>query len=92
MSNPQISFRLTNKQLAQGLKLIRTVEPTYKPVSLSQLVKTLYLERIVDAPLTTKSDQVTSTDLAEIHSLRTSKPSKAMSLTDFQNLTNDPSN
>lgn len=86
MSNPQISFRLTNQQLAQGLKLIRTVEPTYVPTSLSQLVKTLYLERIIDAPLT-QSDQVTNTDLAEIHSLRTSKPSSAMSLTDFQSRT-----
>jgi len=87
MANPQISFRLTNRQLAHGLKLVRLDNPDYTPVSLSQLVKSIYIKHI-DKTVFNKADEVTDRDLAEIHSLANAKSaSQPMSQTDFQQAT-----
>ncbi len=87
MANPQITFRLTNKQLAHGLKLVRLDNPAYTPASLSQLVKSIYIKRI-ETTVFNKANEVTDLDLAEIHHLANSKSAnQPMSLTDFQQAT-----
>lgn len=83
MASLQISFRLTAYQLARGLKLIRTIKPEYTPTSLSQLVKTIYIDYLSHIDLS-PINQISDDDIAEIHQLLQSKP-KVMSLTDFQN-------
>lgn len=85
MPSPQISFRLSAYQLARGLKLIRAIEPEYTPTSISQLVKTIYIDYLSYTDLS-KDDQIDDADIAEIHFLIKSK-SKPMNLSDFQNAT-----
>ena len=87
MASPQISFRLTAYQLARGLKVLRTIEPSHTPSSLSQLVKTLYIRQLSKASLD-KTDTITDDDIAEINDLVNNK-SKAMSLLDFQIATSE---
>ena len=87
MASPQISFRLTAYQLARGLKVLRTIEPSHAPSSLSQLVKTLYIRQLSKASLD-KTDTITDDDIAEINDLVNNK-SKAMSLLDFQIATSE---
>ncbi len=87
MTNPQITFRLTNRQLAHGLKLVRLDNPGYTPVSLSQLVKLIYIN-CIDKTVFNKADEVTDLDIAEIHNIANSKSTtQPMSLADFQQAT-----
>ena len=88
MGNPQISFRLTTYQLARGLKIIRTIEPEHVPTSLSQLVKTLYIDYLAKTSLK-KTDVVSEADIAEIYNIINTK-SKTMSFSDFQVATSTP--
>lgn len=85
MTNPQISFRLTPYQLACGLKIIRTIEPNYRPASLSQLVKTFYINYLAKTALN-KTTIINDDDLEEIR-LLTHNKSKAMSFSTFQEIT-----
>ena len=89
MSSPQISFRLSAYQLARGLKIIRAIEPEHIPTSLSQLVKTIYLDYLAKTSLN-KDDVVSEANIAEIYNLINSR-SATMSLADFQQATNDAS-
>ena len=65
MPNPQISFRLTPYQLARGLKILRTLEPNLPLISLSQLVKTIYIDYMAKTSLKQAGD-VTPAELLEI--------------------------
>lgn len=42
MKRIKITFRLTPQQLALGLQTIRQLEPSYKLISINDLVKTIY--------------------------------------------------
>ena len=90
MTSPQISFRLTPHQLARGLKILRSIEPNHQPASLSQLIKTLYLNQIAHSK-TVSSTIITDADIAEIHNLAKTKQ-KNMSFKDFQSITTEPAN
>ena len=46
MANPTISFRLNQYQIARGLDIILKHVPTYKPSSISNIVKICYLDYI----------------------------------------------
>lgn len=85
MANPQISFRLTNYQLARGLKIIQAIEPNTEITSLSQLVKTLYLDYIAKTSLS-KESAVTEKDLNTVSSLISTKK-KSMDFNAFQTIT-----
>jgi hypothetical protein len=85
MSNTQISFRLSPYQLARGLRIIRLLEPNHAPSSLSQLVKTIYIDYLAKTSLQSGGD-VTPADLLEIESIIQTKQTP-MSLKAFQTLT-----
>jgi hypothetical protein len=85
MSNPQLSFRLSPYQLARGLRIIRLLEPNHAPSSLSQLVKTIYIDYLAKTSLQSGGD-VTPADLLEIESLIQTKQTP-MSLKAFQTIT-----
>ena len=52
--NIQISFRLTPHQLAHGLEILKGLESTYKPSSLTVMVKEIYLDWIAKMSIATK--------------------------------------
>lgn len=52
--NIQISFRLSPYQLAHGLEILRALEPTYKPSSLTSMVKIIYQDWIAKMGAATK--------------------------------------
>ncbi len=85
MTNPQISFRLSTYQLARGLKIIRLLEPNHAPSSLSQLVKTIYIDYLAKTSLQSDGD-VSTADLLEIESLIQTKQTP-MGIKEFQLLT-----
>jgi hypothetical protein len=85
MSNTQISFRLSPYQLARGLRIIRLLEPNHAPSSLSQLVKTIYIDYLAKTSLQSGGD-VTPADVVEKESIIQTKQTP-MSLQAFQNIT-----
>jgi len=44
MSNPTVNFRISTYHLARGLQVIRNLEPNYKIISVSKIVKTIYFD------------------------------------------------
>lgn len=51
MSNPIITFRLSYYQLARGLQVIRSLEPSFKLTSFNQLVKVIYTDYLAKMTL-----------------------------------------
>ena len=82
MANPHISFRLSKYQIARGLKIIRLIEPDHSPVSVSQLVKTIYIDYLAKTSLQSVGD-VNDDDIAEVESLL-SQPSKKLTFDTFK--------
>lgn len=78
MPNPQISFRLSHHQIAQGLKLLRSIDPSITPSSISQIIKIFYLHIIHE-----ESPKITPAEINEITSLISTRKSP-INFTDFQ--------
>ena len=83
MSNPVISFRLPPYQLARGLWIVRKLEPAYKPTSISQLVKMLYIDYLAKMSYG-RSNVIPSELINEIKTLAKAKKS-SISITDILN-------
>ena len=65
MKNIRITFRLSPYQLARGLQTIRQLEPSYKLISLNDIVKTIYHDYLAKMSLN-KLDAVPPNITAEI--------------------------
>ena len=65
MSSPIITFRLTPHQLARGLQIVRSLEPNFQLISLSQLVKIIYTDYLAKMTLI-QSDEVDQDIMQEI--------------------------
>jgi hypothetical protein len=82
MQSLQINFRISAYNLARGLQLIYSLEPNYKPVSISKIVKTLYLDYI--AKMTSnKTDSVHQKYIDEIKSLVNQPVERTLNLEAF---------
>lgn len=46
MSNPTVSFRISDYQLARGLRAVRILEPAWKLTTTSDLIKTVFIDYI----------------------------------------------
>ena len=46
MPNPTINFRLSKYHIARGLQILMTIEPNFKPTSVSQVIKTCYFDYV----------------------------------------------
>ncbi len=46
MSNPTVSFRISNYHIARGLRAIRTIEPNWQLTTISDLVRTIFNDYI----------------------------------------------
>lgn len=68
MPNPTIHFRLSPYQLARGLQIVRQLEPNYQLVSISKLVKAIYLDYLAKMSYT-KTDSVPQHYVDEIEAL-----------------------
>ena len=89
MPSPAITFRLTPYQLARGLKVIRSLEPNFQLISLSQIVKVIYHDYLAKMTLG-HGDIVTQDLLDEINSFDTSNIKKTRSLEDIISFENSP--
>ena len=65
MKSIRITFRLTPYQLAYALQTARQLEPTYKLISINDLVKTVYIS-CLDKMSITKPDEFPVSILEEI--------------------------
>jgi hypothetical protein len=83
MPNPIINFRLSPYQIARGLWIVRKLEPEYKPVSASQMIKMLYLDYLAKMSIG-RSDVLPIELLEEVKTLVSSpKAEKALQLDDI---------
>ncbi len=82
MSNPNINFRLPPYQIARGLWIIRKLEPTYKPSSISQIVKLLYLDYLAKMSIN-RSDVIPINLLEEVKILASRTKKKELQLGDL---------
>jgi hypothetical protein len=55
MSNPTISFRISNEHLARGLRAIRIIEPNWKLTTPANLIRTIFNDYVA------KSEQLNNT-------------------------------
>lgn len=46
MSNPTVSFRISDYHLARGLRAVRAIEPAWKMTSTSNLIRTIFNDYI----------------------------------------------
>ena len=81
MPNPIINFRLSPDHLARGLSVIRRLEPNYRLVSLSQIVKTCYFDYI--AKMTLGHNDIVSPKIMEEIKLFIATPETETSLLDL---------
>jgi len=79
MSSPIITFRLSTNQIARGLALIRSVEPTYKLINLNQFVKSIYINYLeINQPIL-----IAPAILKEVELFVNSPNKKALNLIDL---------
>jgi hypothetical protein len=87
MPSPAIRFRLSSIQLARGLKIIHELEPNKQITSISQIVKTIYLDYIAKMTINKPNTNYT-TALNEVYQLitpaRQSQKNQALSLEAIQ--------
>lgn len=81
MSNPQINFRISRYNIARGLGILKKLEPSYKFISVSQVVRDCFFDYLAKMSIAT-SDQITQEALEEIIS-STRQPNKVMTLKEF---------
>lgn len=92
MSNPTISFRLSQHQIAAGLNVVRQLEPKYKFSSPSKLVKTIYFDYIAKMTLNKKDiiHQQILNEVDDYFAAQVSMPSnKFTTLQEFINNNNE---
>ena len=46
MSNPTVSFRISDYHLARGLRAIRSIDPTWQLTTTSDLIRTIFIDYI----------------------------------------------
>ena len=94
MSSPIITFRLSTYQLARGLQIVRSLEPTFQLTSLNQLVKICYSDYLAKMTLG-QTDEVSPeimTELKEFILNPSKKTISLASLTDDETANLNPSN
>jgi hypothetical protein len=82
MSNPSISFRISKYHLARALHVIRQLEPNYKIVSMSHIVKTCFFDYITKMNLN-RSLEIPPSIIIEIDNFLSSKAKTGLSLEDI---------
>ena len=68
MSNPTISFRLSTYQIARGLQIIRNLEPNYHATSISNIIKSIYIDYLAKMSIN-KQDTVPQYLIDEVESI-----------------------
>lgn len=79
MPSPVIRVRLTQYQLARGLKTIRDLEPNFHLMSLNHLVQVIYNDYLTKMSLNT-TDDLSQDIVDEIFAFLKKKPSKKITL------------
>ncbi len=82
MKNLRITFRLSPYQLARGLQTIRQLEPTYKLISLNNIVKTIYHDYLSKMTLN-KLDDIPPSIIAEINQLNNKPKQEQITVADL---------
>lgn len=78
MSNPTVSFRISNDHLARGLRAIRLYEPDWKLTTTSNLIRTIFNDYIAKSEqLNYISKNVTPKLLQEIIQSRANENKKS---------------
>lgn len=90
MKNIRITFRLSPYQLARGLQTIRQLEPTYKLISLNDIVKTIYHDYLAKMTLN-KLDEVPPNIVNEIYAFIEKPAQKQITVDDLINMKTEPS-
>lgn len=86
MKSIRITFRLQPYQLARGLQTIRQLEPSYKLLSLNDIVKTIYHDYLAKMSLN-RNDSAPPELIEEIISfIGKSSTEKSLSLDDLMNI------
>ena len=65
MSNPTISFRISNYHLARGLRAIRAIEPNWQLTTPANLIKTIFIDYIAKSEHFNKTPLPVSEELLQ---------------------------
>jgi len=65
MSNPTVSFRISDYHLARGLRAIRILEPTWKLTTPSDLIRTIFNDYIAKSENLNNTPHNVTTDLLQ---------------------------
>jgi len=65
MSNPTVSFRISNYQLARGLRAIRQIEPNWYLTSPANIIKTIFIDYIAKSEHFNDTPPVVSDELLQ---------------------------
>lgn len=82
MSNPTVSFRISDYHLARGLRAIRILEPTWKLTTTSDLIRTIFNDYIAkseylnNSPLTIEDELLQEIKQSRIAMTKTEQPSQ----------------
>lgn len=85
MPSPIITFRLSPYQLARGLQIVRSLEPDFKLMSLSQLAKICYSDYLAKMTLG-QTDEISQEIMAEINDFIISPSKKSINLESLINI------
>ena len=89
MKNIRITFRLSPYQLARGLQTIRQLEPSYKLISLNDIVKTIYHDYLAKMTLN-RLEEVPADITAEITQFLDNPARKQITLEELIDLKPEP--
>ena len=65
MSNPTVSFRISDYHLARGLRAIRTIEPNWKLTTPAELIRTIFNDYIAKSEFSNNSPLSVTPELLE---------------------------
>jgi len=65
MSNPTVSFRISDYHLARGLRAIRTIEPNWQLTTPANLIKTIFIDYIAKSEHFNKTPLPVSEELLQ---------------------------
>ena len=69
MSNPTVSFRISDYHLARGLRAIRTIEPNWKLTTPAELIRTIFNDYIAKSEFSNNSPLSVTPELLEEHAM-----------------------
>lgn len=89
MKSIRIAFRLQPYQLARGLQIIRQLEPSYKLISINDIVKTIYHDYLAKMSIN-KADDVPPELIDEILNFTNKSAQTQLTISDIMKIRSNP--